>query len=645
MNAPDPDGDRSRVTSHSTVQEIREIVSDREGGLRLTADELLTASEIVHPHDLALAIVVMELLLEKEPNDPRWHLRLADLVVRAGDLARAEVHCVRATELDGGSAQGYRLLNYVRARQANHRGAVDAAVALERVVGASRDLHLLIASQSLHADMPAESLARVHRVNDLGPPDEESLLLETEACYRLGERHAAVVALERACRLFPDAPAPAAKLAYLLCELQEYGKAVPALARARTLTPDDAVLACHQAIAFRALGNYREGLAAIQDALALTPAYGEYLYICGTIYDRLGERDQALKFINLAVEAEPDRLGFVTTLAHMTANAGDSAKALAILDHFQKVNPADSSIRDLKIALLANRAPGDIRESRSDDVGFGPMPTARRHRARGATPSLFESLLVQARVVATLMRRDFRHRAAHSKFGFFMVFVPVALQIVTLGVVLSLFNGGRPPLGEDLFFFYATGVMPFYMFIHVVDHAQQQFQDNRDLFQIPIITRLDVVLGMACSELFVTGMMVVVTFLVFALVDYGPVSGNYIQCIYAMLAIWAFALGVGLICAVMNNLYKPFANVWLVTQRFLYIASGVFFTPQQMPEWIRDYLVWNPILQTIEWFRTGMFEHHEPPWLDKGYVLSLAFVVILIGLMMERGLRPKMKTQ
>jgi capsular polysaccharide transport system permease protein len=291
-------------------------------------------------------------------------------------------------------------------------------------------------------------------------------------------------------------------------------------------------------------------------------------------------------------------------------------------------------------------------EACASGQGGGPprrrpgMPRAPGRRAGGrSTETFLDRLPVQLRVLAALVLRELRYRAVHSRFGILSVMVPQAIQIVTLGVVLSFFNNGRPPLGDHLFFFYATGVMPFYMFIHVMDHSQNQFLDNIGVLQIPLVTRLDVVLGMAIAELLINAATVVATFGAFALFSYGPSSDNHIEAVYAMLAVWLFAFGLGLISAVANNLYRPWSYGWLILQRFLYVASGVFYIPQSMPDWIRDALAWNPLLQGIEWFRTGFFRGYDPPWLDKPYLLGVAFATVVVGMMLERTLRRKMKYQ
>ena len=58
-----------------------------------------------------------------------------------------------------------------------------------------------------------------------------------------------------------------------------------------------------------------------------------------------------------------------------------------------------------------------------------------------------------------------------------------------------------------------------------------------------------------------------------------------------------------------------------------------------MPDWIRDMLAWNPVLQAVDWFRASFFADYVPHWLDRSYLAAVAGLVLLAGLALERGLR------
>jgi capsular polysaccharide transport system permease protein len=61
-----------------------------------------------------------------------------------------------------------------------------------------------------------------------------------------------------------------------------------------------------------------------------------------------------------------------------------------------------------------------------------------------------------------------------------------------------------------------------------------------------------------------------------------------------------------------------------------------------MPDWVRDILVWNPLLHAIDWFRAGFFGVYQPHWLDRSYVAIVAIVALLAGLVLHRLLRRKL---
>ena len=251
---------------------------------------------------------------------------------------------------------------------------------------------------------------------------------------------------------------------------------------------------------------------------------------------------------------------------------------------------------------------------------------------------------LQARVLAGLVLREISHRTAMSKFGMASAILEPLAQIVMLGVVLAIFNQGRPPLGTELFFFYATGVLPFYLFIHVVDHNLNIFADNQNLLQVPLINRLDLVFAVAIAELITGAATTVLVFTGFYLLGHGERTDNVIAAAGGYLAVWLLALGIGLVLAVLNNQSRMVQRVWTSVQRALYFLSGIFFLAQQMPDWVRAILVWNPLLLCIEWFRTGFFPQYAPPWLDKLYVVAIAGALIVTGLMLERALRRRLKT-
>jgi capsular polysaccharide transport system permease protein len=74
----------------------------------------------------------------------------------------------------------------------------------------------------------------------------------------------------------------------------------------------------------------------------------------------------------------------------------------------------------------------------------------------------------------------------------------------------------------------------------------------------------------------------------------------------------------------------------------MYFTSGTFYVPNMMPVALRDILVWNPVLQGIELFRSSMFRDHEPEWLDINYLATIAVCFGVGGIIVERFARRKL---
>jgi capsular polysaccharide transport system permease protein len=73
-----------------------------------------------------------------------------------------------------------------------------------------------------------------------------------------------------------------------------------------------------------------------------------------------------------------------------------------------------------------------------------------------------------------------------------------------------------------------------------------------------------------------------------------------------------------------------------------WLASGVFFVPDAMPEPARTYLSYVPMLQGVEWMRSAYYQGFGEGILDRGYLISFGVVSLFIGLALERLVRGKM---
>jgi capsular polysaccharide transport system permease protein len=168
---------------------------------------------------------------------------------------------------------------------------------------------------------------------------------------------------------------------------------------------------------------------------------------------------------------------------------------------------------------------------------------------------------------------------------------------------------------------------------------------NNVLLLLPIVKRTDVMVAQAVRQLATELCVGIVIFATSGLLGQQALPADLLTCAVAVLLLWVLAIGVGAIGMVVSDLFPSYRAFYDAMVRLLYFASGIYFSPLAMPDWVRAWLVWNPILQGIDLFRSGFFAQYEPHWLDVNYLLLCAIATIGIGFAMERSLRGKMVVQ
>jgi len=243
----------------------------------------------------------------------------------------------------------------------------------------------------------------------------------------------------------------------------------------------------------------------------------------------------------------------------------------------------------------------------------------------------FRGWELQRNVIGALIYRELKTRVSEVRFGVVGVFIePLGVMAVFL-LIFSVIRGDRGPL--DIALFLAAGIVLYTLFNEVAVRALNAMRANEALFFYRPVKPIDAVIarGLVESALFAIVYTVISAF-IFAFREKWILYDFPLLVIsYVLLALTAF--GIGLLLMVAGHRYSSLVQIVPMAIRPLWFISGVFFSVVSLPQWIRPWLTWNPILQAIELSRHAFSEDYL---LDKSislpYLLACAGVSCCLGL-------------
>ena len=549
------------------------------------------------------AAALLEKAVERLPAARALADRLVDLHVAAGRIARALEVAWRDVGRHGGDARRSSLIAHLALQVGD----------LDRALTAAR------------ATVAADPQSAVHQSLLSSLAFRHGLLDEAERGAR------AAIALE------PDQLSHRRLLVTILSRMERPEDAIAALVEAVATAPDDAGLRRELSGAYGGAARLVEAEREARVALALDLSSLDARIHLSGLCAQLGHADQAIKLLREVLNRKPDHALSHYSLSHLLWAGGEPDLAILHAERAAALDRSEPGFRDHYLALLEMRASRPV-QSTGDFRPSGSLLAGLREPG-GAITRQPGRLAERGRVIFSLMLREMHTRHANTRLGFAWAIVEPLAHLSVLAVVFTVFNRGRPPLGEDWFFFYATGVIPFLMWSHVTTNGFHGLVANAQVLQIPAIRRLDVLVASALVELAIAVAVGAVMFYAFWVLGRGPAPRDPIAVIQAVLVLWLFAFGLSLINATVETVNGSWLKIWPSIIRLQYFTSGIFYVPQEMPDWLRDILVLNPVLLCLDWLRTGFFDQYDPPWLDKPYAVVVSLLVVLFGLAFEGAMR------
>lgn len=251
---------------------------------------------------------------------------------------------------------------------------------------------------------------------------------------------------------------------------------------------------------------------------------------------------------------------------------------------------------------------------------------------------LRQSLAVMGRVIHAVIIREARTRYGSSQLGYLWALIdPVIFLIILIAIFSAM--GRSSPIDVPLPVFFLSGIVPFFYWRGCFSRGATAVSANLGLISYPQVMPTDIVIARTVLEGATSLVVFVLIATVFNLTLGIPFSLYFDDPLQLMLALGSllyFSLGTAFLSSGIGRVLPVWTNIQGYISRPLLILSGVFFTLEQLPSTIRQYMAYNPVAHVIEWLRTAMFSSFDSNSYSVLFILVCGTVFFLIGLIIDR---------
>ena len=255
-------------------------------------------------------------------------------------------------------------------------------------------------------------------------------------------------------------------------------------------------------------------------------------------------------------------------------------------------------------------------------------------------------LRIQINVLRALIYREFIGRASLVKFGYLGILIePLGVMAIFLTIFTVIrTRGASEELGVLLFLI--TGIVIYTLFNAIAIRSMNSMDANESLFFYRQVQPIDTVYSRTIVEVVIYSVVFIILVIIAYLIRESFIMSDFALLIVSFILISIFSMGIGIFLMIATFRYEWVKSVVQFLLRPLWFISGVFFSLNDIPQNIRPYLSWNPILQSIELARHSFSESYLlNESVSLTYLIQVSLVVFTVSLWLydknQRILRTK----
>ncbi len=243
-----------------------------------------------------------------------------------------------------------------------------------------------------------------------------------------------------------------------------------------------------------------------------------------------------------------------------------------------------------------------------------------------------------------LFLRETLDRFFGSRAAWAWLLIEPAMHIGFIGTVWGMLRRNSMG-GIDVTMWVILGMLSFFLFRRTSVQTLHARDCNNAFFAFRQVRPFDVALARAGVEAFSMFFVFVFILGAAAMLGLNVLPDNILQVLLALLGLWLFGLGYGLVTSVCMRLVPDSGHIFQILMMPLYLISGVIMPLTFIPMPYREWLLWNPLVHGLELVRLGFFSNYHTLDVSFAYLYSWVLGSLSLGMALYRGLETRLVMQ
>jgi len=234
------------------------------------------------------------------------------------------------------------------------------------------------------------------------------------------------------------------------------------------------------------------------------------------------------------------------------------------------------------------------------------------------------------RTIIALVLREMATSYGRSPGGYLWA---VAEPVAGIALLTFIFSMGfqAPPLGPSFALFYASGLVPFLVYIDISNKLSQAINFSAPLLTYPRVTLADAVLARLILNAATQAVVVCLVMIPLLLIIDTQARIEIVQIAIAAGLAMLLGFGVGAVNCFLVTRFPVWQRIWSILNRPMFLLSCIVFTFESTPQPYRDWLWYNPIVHIVGVMRTGLYPGYDASYVSLVYVCFFSLICAVVG--------------